>query len=1041
MNTAASATQAGVRVEFSMEVHLNTYVLDPLGESAFHLLTVIDFLCLAGGTYLLLILHDRNRRSGYLFIAAGLAVLTLQIIPEHLAAASPKLRYAGATLSLGVACLMIAVGTLALIENRRDPERASVHRAFLVAAATLAVLGTVFVWALPFWEPLRTLIRNASTNSAFATFQQVVRVGVASAFLACAWFTWERRVLGDEVSRMFGAAYLCWSVFLVLGVTSFFDAETALWTSRGMKVLGSLFVGNALVLHVHRAERVAAERQRRLALIDRVTSAAIASPRLAPMIETTTAQVSDQLDAVVAATYLLSPEDERMLRRVYSTEECADLPAELSRDDDHPAVTALEERHPVELTLSLDRGAHGSSELAGVALPLTGLGRVVGVMVLGLEPERKLSQDDILTLHNAGSQLGVIVQHMMLLEETRQARDRWRQTFDSITELVTVHDAEGRIAAANQAALRFAGMTEQDAIGRSLCEVFGPDCREQEEMLAVCQQSGGAPETSVHRTRGRVYQVQVTPLRDDNHRVIGCVRVARDVTSRRRAEESLAQSERRYRELAEGANDIIYTHDLAGTFLYVNPAAVRILGYSQEQLLRLKFWDIVAPDSMSKARAYVQNLLDGRPQEEQIELRMTCEDNRVAVVQLRANVLKRSGRSEAVHGIARDVTAEKQLAAQLIQADRLASVGTLIAGVAHELNNPLTAISGYAELLAEDAGEGPYAEAVATIFQEAARCRDVAQNLLSFARQTDDRQSEFDLNALIRGVFDLRAYDLRSASIDVISDFGNDLPTIVGDYGQIQQVIYNLIDNAYHALQSEGGGTLEVATWSEGDSVYVRVADDGPGIPEELLDLIFEPFVTTKPRGEGTGLGLSICRRILEDHGGAISANNRPGGGASFSATLPAGGTSSADDRPGERAEEAEEAVDEGRAPATILFIDDEPSLCSLVREYLKRRGHEVTVATTGEEGLDLARGSDFDVIICDMRLPGMSGEDVCLALLEEKPESAQRMIVATGDILSPQTQSFFDRTGLPHIHKPFKLDQLEEAISGVMKGRPVRSA
>lgn len=1020
---------------------VNPYVTGPFGASGFHLLTVIDFLCLAGGTYLLLIMHDRHRRGGYLLTAGGLAVLALQIIPEHLAGGEPELRYAGVTLALAVAGVLIAWGTLALVDDEEETPRGEVPRALLIGAAILTVLGTVFVWALPFWEPVRNVIRSAATESAFMTFQHGLRVGVAAALLACTWINWERRVLGDDISRMFGVAYLCWSVYLVLGVTSFLSPVSGYWAGLGIKVLGSLFVGNALVMHVYRAERTAAERQRRLALIDRVTSAAIAAPRLWPMIEATTTEVCRLLGARLAATYLVDREDRARLRRAFETESCVDLPPEVSRNGAHPLVLALEEQRAVELALSMEDGGGEGESLPGVALPLMGFSRAVGVMVLGMQPGGELSDDDIVALQNTAAQLGVIVQHMILLEEIREARDRWQQTFDSITELVTVHDARGNVLTANQAALRFAGLSELEASGLGLSEMLGADCGEQEEMLAACMRTGGPAGIAMHRMRGRVFQVQVTPLRDGDHRVAGCVRVARDITSRWRAEERLAQSERRYRELAEGANDIIYTHDLDGNLLYANPAAVKVLGYSQEQLMHLSFWDIVAPESMAKARSYVQNLLEGKPQEEQIELRMTCEDGRLAIVQLRANVLRRAGHAEAVHGIARDVTAEKQLSMQLIQADRLASVGTLIAGVAHELNNPLAAISGYAELLVSRPHDDEADQiAIATIAEEAARCRDVAQNLLNFARQTEERLTEFDLNALVRGVFDLRAYDLRAARIEVVSAFGEDLPPVVAEYGQIQQVVYNLIDNAYYALQQAGGGTIEVATWHGDGAVFIRVSDDGPGIPEKLLDRVFEPFVTTKPRGEGTGLGLSICKRILEGHGGTIGALNRPGGGASFTASLPvsvSGSGAPAEEDVGTKRGDDEGGPERPEGPVRVLFIDDEPSLCALVSEYLGRLGHEVTVADTGEEGLTKALESDFDAIICDMRLPGMSGEEVCNALLEQKPSAAERVVVATGDILSPQTQGFFDRTGLPHIHKPFKLEELEGAIARLMSGRP----
>jgi len=230
---------------------VNPYALEPFGASAFHLLAVIDFLCLAAGTYLLLILHDRENRNGHLLMAAGLAVLALQIIPEHLVSAAPVLRYAGATLSLAVAGVLIVWGTLALVEDDRPREEGGrARRVLLIIAATLTAVGTIFVWALPFFEPLRAVISSAGDSSAFMTFQRGLRVGVAAALFACTWITWERRLLGDDLSRMFGAAFVCWGANLLFGLTDVLSPEKTYWVGEGIRVIGSLFVGNALVLYV-----------------------------------------------------------------------------------------------------------------------------------------------------------------------------------------------------------------------------------------------------------------------------------------------------------------------------------------------------------------------------------------------------------------------------------------------------------------------------------------------------------------------------------------------------------------------------------------------------------------------------------------------------------------------------------------------------------------------------------------------------------------------------------------------------------------------
>ncbi len=1011
----------------------------PATDSAYAILNIIDFLCLGAGIYLLLLLHDRRPRLGYLLLAMGFVLLALRIVPDYLFHDELRLYQATLTLSMAMAGVLICWGTLALTRVEDDDRPRPHGRVLLWAAAGLAALLTLFVWVLPFWPSLRAAVLSTSRDNAFLVLEQGLRVAVAAALAASAWITWDRGVLGPTTSRMFGASYSLWSGALLLTATRLLPTTATAWTGHVVQVLGSILIGNALAAHVYHAEREAIERQQRLALIDSVASAAIAAPRLDSMISAATERVRDLLGAAWAATYLSSDDGQR-LTVSYRTDPSWGLPDQIDMSADHPLTRAARRQETVRFTHEAPPEGRRVSHAA--ALPLTGLDGLVGVLVIGMTDGRQLPDADLRTLSNATGQLGIILHHMLLLEHVRLAGDRWRETFDAISDLVTVHDCEGRITAANAAAQQFAGRSEGELIGRLLSEAFpvptsaagdgqaDEDADALQQMLIACCEAD-APATHVHRAHGRVHQIQVMPLRDDEGVAFGCVRVARDVTSRWRAEERLAQSERRYRELAENANDIIYTHDLDGNFLYVNRAAADILGYTREQFSHLRFWDLITPESQAAARAYVRNLLAEQSHDDQTELRFLCADGRVIVVQLRANVIRRAGRMEAIHGIARDVTAEKELSAQLIQADRLASVGTLIAGVAHELNNPLTTIAGYAEMLSARFVGTDDARPMQIIAEEAERCRHVARSLLSFARQTDDRAATFNLNDLVRGVLDLRAYDLHTADIVVDTRLESGLPEIVADYGQVQQVIYNLVDNAFYALQEQGGGTLSVSTALADGRIEVSVADDGPGIPPRLRRRVFEPFFTTKPRDQGTGLGLNICRRIVEAHGGSIHYEDAEPG-ARFTVTLPVPDTNPQIGGGGkdEGGDSEEEATSTSRPSTRVLFIDDEPALGTLVEEYLGRLGHEVVTALTGEEGLELALERDFDAIICDLRLPGMSGEEVCETLLQRRPQIAPRLIVATGDILSPRTRDFFDRTGLPHVHKPFKLDELAAIVA-----------
>lgn len=1000
-------------------------------------------MCLTAGVYLLVVLHHRDRRPGHVLSALGVGVLAVYVVPDYLLRARAASAAAAHAVAYAAAGVLIVAGVLLLTRDREQSEAGSpATRALLVLGATIALASGVITWALPFSQPLQDVLGGGAGSGSLVALEGATTVAVAAAWLACAWIVFEQRPLGTELSRMLAVTLSLWAIALLVDVTALVPAAAAGWVSRGLHVLGSIVLARALTVHVLRDER-AARRRDSLELVERVTREAIRARRLSAVLATAAETLQELVGADVVGIYLERGET-GVLELAHAVGMDAELPPQIGVDDEHAAARAYRLSDAVRLQVRRGGRSHGEN---AVAVPLSDTTGSAGVLVVAVTRPKMLDAQTVQSLSQAAEQLGLIVRQMMVLEEMRQEGDRWRKTFDAITELVTVHDRQGRITAANAAMLHFAGMTASEAEGSLLPDLLGQPCGEQELLLTGCVESGTPPDAALHRVRGRVHQVQVMPLSSEEGEVVGSVRVARDVTSRWRAEERLAQSERRYRELAENANDIIYTHDLDGNFLYVNRAAVEILGYSASELAELSFWEIIAPESIDAARAYVERLLGGTAEREQVELRMQGADERPVIVQLRANLLRRHGEREMVQGIARDVSAEKELAAQLMQADRLASVGTLIAGIAHELNNPLTTITGYADLLMDSLRGTEDEFAAMTVRQEAQRCARVAQNLFNFARQDEERMIEFDLNMLIRGVRDLLAYELRAASIEVECDLAEDLPRIIADHGQIQQLVYNLMDNAYDALQEQGGGQIRVSTWQDEDLVRVQIDDDGPGLRVESAEQAFEPFYTTKSPDEGAGLGLSICRRIARGHGGRILAEPNDDGGARFTLSLPLDATQALcaardstkkENRPMAHGRLLPPEDDVTRTTGRVLFIDDEPSLCELIDEYLSRLGHEVTIAHDGEEGLRIAREEDFDLIICDMRMPGMSGQELCARLTAERPELVDRIIVVTGDILNSQTQDFFTTTGLPHIHKPFKLDQLDRIIDGFLVGEPV---
>ena len=381
-----------------------------------------------------------------------------------------------------------------------------------------------------------------------------------------------------------------------------------------------------------------------------------------------------------------------------------------------------------------------------------------------------------------------------------------------------------------------------------------------------------------------------------------------------------------------------------------------------------------------------------------------------------------------------DHTEERLLQERLLQSEKMASVGQLVSGVAHELNNPLTGVIGFAQLLlASDLNDSARSQ-VETIYGEAERAAKIVQNLLSFARRRRPTKEMADVNALLQRVLELRSYDftIRNISLDMTLD-PRATPVWV-DPDQIQQVFFNVIKNAEQAMiEANSGGKLTVMTRGLPTGVRISVADDGPGIPPDIQRRIFDPFFTTKDADQGTGLGLTICYSIIDEHGGRIWPEAAASGGTVFHIELPAG---VAEERPAGSGEAAMPGASPGAVMGRrVLVVDDEESIRALLQEILRLDRHLVSVASTGREAADRVAREHFDVIITDMKMPGMDGASFYREVRASNPALAKRIIFITGDTVSPDTRAFLQRVSNPVLSKPFKIGPLREAIESVLAG------
>ena len=397
-------------------------------------------------------------------------------------------------------------------------------------------------------------------------------------------------------------------------------------------------------------------------------------------------------------------------------------------------------------------------------------------------------------------------------------------------------------------------------------------------------------------------------------------------------------------------------------------------------------------------------------------------------------VYGRQVREEALRAHAAELEAQvmvrnRELEAQreaLFQAEKVAAMGQLLAGVSHELNNPLSTIVGYTQLLLMRVGAGSMAEPLEKIAKSAERCTRIVTNFLALARQYPPEQQVAQLNQLVEDAVEFLAYPLRIDNVEVIRRLAPDLPQLWADPHQIQQVIVNLLTNAHQALRGVSTRRHLVLTTRYAratDRIVLEVADNGPGVPADVCGRIFDPFFTTKEAGQGTGLGLSLCRGIVDGHEGVLRLEATPGGGATFVMELPPGAPAEAAD-----AHRAETGLEPAQS-RSILVVDDEPDVGDVLAEALRLDGHRVDTVNSGAAALNRLLATSYDLVFSDMKMPGMNGIELYEEVARRRPGVERRMIFVTGDNLNPTTRQFLEQTGAVSVSKPFDIDAIRRLV------------
>jgi PAS domain S-box-containing protein len=486
--------------------------------------------------------------------------------------------------------------------------------------------------------------------------------------------------------------------------------------------------------------------------------------------------------------------------------------------------------------------------------------------------------------------------------------------------------------------------------------------------------------------------------------------------------------EDRYRHIFEHASDSIFIVDPENLqIIEANQAAQMLTGYTGEELCQLKFSAIC---SFLKDR---ENEISGNPTQIQkifssiVNMPLRRKDQNVVFTEGSAMVLKSESGPTTIHIFLQEFTERRHLEHQLRQAEKLSALGQLISGVAHELNNPLAVISGYAQLLTmRPVVDEKTRNDLVKIQRESERASRIVQNFLTFARKHPMEKTNVNINELVEITLELIDYDLRASGVRLVRELKPDLPEVFADLNQLEQVFLNIINNAVHAMEGNAREkVLTIRTESSPTHVKVQMIDSGCGIDPSIVGKIFDPFFTTKEVGVGTGLGLSISYSIVKEHAGNIYATNNPEGGAVFTVELPISSKRRSSRAIEDNGMKGLSSLSNHR-PFEVLVVDDETSIQDVFTELLAVVACKVQCASNGLQAIKLIEQQDFDLIVCDLKMPGMDGRRLFETTKEGKPHLTSKFIFITGDTNSPKAFDFIKETGNRWMAKPFNFKEID---------------
>jgi len=727
-----------------------------------------------------------------------------------------------------------------------------------------------------------------------------------------------------------------------------------------------------------------------------------------------------------------------------------------------PAGTAVEGLSPAEALTAFQRQ---STCLVVVALPRAEGQAFVSTMRTSSEPPRVIMSfgedldgvDDVLPTEQPmlGRRLRLAYRTAAAeferdaLRELRAALEQARigtYSIDLVTEQTVWSDVMHEIVGHPREG--FGG-----TVDAGLTVLLPEDQRQLRERAAraVREGKGLSAEQRIQQPSGRTIWIQGTgaTFRDASGRPRRMVGTVIDITERKLAEltmrhalEEMRESDQRFRVVARATSDVVWDWDFAANEVSWNEN-LRKFGWNFLSS-PLSWWeDTMHPDDRQRVSDGLLSTVELGEETWQDEYRFRRGDGTWANVLDRGVVIRDdSGKPVRMIGAMMDISDRRELQARLLLTDRMASVGTLAAGVAHEINNPLAYVianidsaAGELRRLSSPALARTLA-ALAEAQEGAERVRRIVFDLKTFSRADDAARERVDLREVVESSINLAMNEIRHRA-RLTRDLGP-VPRVEANAGRLGQVVVNLLVNAAQAIPEGAADQNEIRVRTRTDdagNALLEVEDTGPGMPPEIKHRIFDPFYTTKPIGEGTGLGLTICHGIVSELGGCIEVDSEVGAGSMFRVVLP---RTEPSDRPEPKSSTAPTSTDVRRG--RVLVIDDEPMIGRAVQLMLEG-AHDVTTLVSAREALErLVAREDYDVIVCDLMMPEMTGMDLHAAVVEKRPEIAERFVFLTGGAFTPRARAFLERTPNALLEKPFETTALLEAIAATMRRGRVTS-